>query len=215
MHDLLDEIKSSLLELNEEKVVKAVKKCLEVGNNPIEIVNAISSALKEIGDKFGKGELFLPDLMIAGEVSKKVISEHIGPLLKQTKAVKKRGVFVIGSVAGDIHDIGKNIVASMLFADGFEVIDLGVDISVDKFVQAVKEYSPDILGMSALLTSTREVQKEVIEALKKHGLRGKVKVMVGGGAASSEWAQEIGADGYAEDAIEAVKVARRLLEGQR
>jgi len=213
MLELSGKIRDAMLTFEQEKVMEAVESSLKEGYDPLEIIRAISSALKEIGDKFSKGELFLMHLVIAGEAAKNAISEYLEPLLKKEKTDRKTiGRVVLGTVEGDIHDIGKNIVASMLFSAGFDVIDLGKDVPVEEFVRAVKKYNPDILGMSALLTTTRPMQKEVIEALKENNLREKVKVIVGGAPVTAEWAKEIGADGYAEDAIEAVKVAKKLME---
>ena len=207
----LEIIRESLLNLESEKLVESVKASLAKGVSPENIIDAITDALRVIGEKFERGELFLVHLVAAGEAAKNVISEYIEPLLKGKGRKSKVGRVVLGTVAGDIHDIGKNIVASMLFAAGFDVIDLGKDVPVQNFIEAVKKYKPDILGMSALLSTSLPVQKEVIEALKKNNLREKVKVIVGGAPVTAEWAEEIGADGYAEDAIKAVRVALKLL----
>jgi corrinoid protein of di/trimethylamine methyltransferase len=213
MSELAQTIKDALLTFEQEKLEETVIKRLQYGGNPLEIVDAITAALTEVGDLFQKGELFLPHLVMAGEAVKSVISNRLEPLLKTTGAERKTaGRIVIGTVAGDIHDIGKSIVASMLFSAGFDVIDLGKDVPVDEFIRAVKEHNPDIVAMSALLSTTLPMQKEVIEAMKKNGLRDKVKVIVGGAPATAEWAEEIGADSYAEDAVEAVKVAKKLGE---
>jgi len=208
----LEMVKDSLLSLESDKLVEATKRGLEKGYSPQNILDVIVAALKEIGDRFESGELFLVHLVTAGEAAKNVISTYLEPELRKTGAqMKTFGDIVIGTVAGDIHDIGKNIVASMLFAAGFRVIDLGKDIPVETFIEAVKKHKPDILGMSALLSTSLPMQREVIEALKKSSLRESVKVMVGGAPVTAEWANEIGADGYAEDAVEASKVALKLV----
>jgi corrinoid protein of di/trimethylamine methyltransferase len=213
MPELTEIIREAMLAFEPEKLTEAVKKSLKEGCNPLEIIDAIIVVLGEIGDKFQKGELFLTHLAIAGEAAKNTISEYLEPSLKKAKTKRKTvGRVVIGTVAGDIHDIGKSIVATMLFSEGFDVKDLGTDVSVEEFVKAVKEYSPDIVGMSALLTTILPMQKDVIEALKEHNLSDKVKVIIGGAPVTAEWAKEIGADGYAEDAIEAVKVVKKLVE---
>lgn len=205
-------IQEAILSFEKEKLAEVVKESLEKGYDPIEIINAITTALSEVGKRFERGELFLVHLVTAGEAANEAVSKFIEPLLKKEGTKREVvGRVVIGTVAGDIHDIGKNIVASMLFAAGFEVIDQGKDVPVEEFVNAVKKHNPDILGLSALLTTTLPVQKDVIEALKKHNLRSKVKVIIGGAPASAEWAKEIGADGYAEDATKAVEVAKKLL----
>jgi len=213
MADLFDMLRSALLSFEEEKFIEVVKRSLEEKVSPLEIINALTKALEEIGRKFEEGEIFLVHLVMAGEMVKRAVSEYLEPLLKKAKMERKTlGRVVIGTVSGDIHDIGKNIVAALLFSAGFEVIDLGKDVPVEEFIRAVKEYNPDIIGLSALLSTTLPVQREVIEALKKNGLRGKVKVIVGGAPVTAEWAEQIGADGYGEDAVEAVKVAKRLLK---
>jgi len=189
-----------------------VKNLIKDGFSPTEVVNALTEVLKEIGRKYENGELFLVHLVILGDMTKKVTTEVLEPLLK-TDSRKREflGRIVIGTVAGDIHDIGKTIVATMLFSAGFDVLDLGKDVPVEEFVRKAKETNADIVAMSALLTTTLPVQREVIEALKKSSLRNRVKVLVGGAPATAKWAEEIGADGYAEDPIEAIKVAKRLL----
>jgi len=210
MSELVETIREALLTFESEKLTEVVKKSLEEGSDPLEIINAITVALGEVGEKFEKGEVFLVHLVTAGEATKNAISEYLEPLLKKAGAKREvAGRVVIGTVAGDIHDIGKSIVASLLFSAGFDVIDLGKDVPVEEFLKAVKEHNPDIVGLSALLSTTLPMQKEVIEALKKNNLR--VKVIVGGAPVTAEWAEEIGADGYAEDAVEAVKVAKKLI----
>jgi 5-methyltetrahydrofolate--homocysteine methyltransferase len=212
MSKLLATIRGALLTFEPEKLTEVVRKSLEDGSDPLEIVNSIIVALGEIGEKFEKGELFLMHLVMAGEATKNVISKYLEPLLKKAGTERKAtGRVVIGTVAGDIHDIGKSIVASMLFSAGFDVIDLGKDIPVEEFIKAVKEQNPDIVAMSALLTTTLPMQREVIEALKKNKLRNKIKVIVGGAPATAEWAEEIGADGYASNSIEAVRLAKMLM----
>jgi corrinoid protein of di/trimethylamine methyltransferase len=167
--------------------------------------------LKEIGDMFGKGEIFLPELMAAAqaaEASVKVLNEEIA---KRAQTRKSLGKFLIGTVAGDIHSIGKNIVATLLRVAGFEVIDLGVDVPAEVFIEKVKELNPDIVGLSALLTTTMNEQKKIIEKLDEQGLRAKVKVMVGGAPVSQQWAKEIGADACGLDAQDAVEKAIKLI----
>ncbi|MCD6470490.1 corrinoid protein [Candidatus Bathyarchaeota archaeon] len=216
MSELVEQIKSAILGFEEEKLVEVVKESLEKNVSPLEIINALTEALEEVGRKFEEGEIFLVHLVMAGETTKKVVSEYLEPLLKKSGTERKTlGRVVVGTVAGDIHDIGKNIVAALLFSAGFDVIDLGKDVPVEKFIEAVKKHNPDILGMSALLSTTLPVQKEVIEALKKNNLRDKIKVIVGGAPVTAEWAQQIGADGYAEDAVEAVRVAKSLIQVEK
>lgn len=151
------------------------------------------------------------DLMLAADAMKASVSVLNRKLSEMDKRLVKIGTFVIGTVKGDLHDLGKNIVATMLSVVGFEVIDLGVDVPNSTFAEAVERYRPDILGLSALMTTTKPMQKDVIEYLKALGLRGKCKIMVGGGAVSKEYAEEIGADDYAPDAVSAVEVAKKLV----
>jgi methylmalonyl-CoA mutase cobalamin-binding domain/chain len=168
--------------------------------------------LKEVGRKYENGEMFLIHLVSVGDMTKRVTSEVLEPLLKIGGGQRNSlGRIVIGTVAGDIHDIGKTIVATMFFSAGFEVVDLGRDVSVEEFVRKAEETNADIVAMSALLTTTLPVQREVVEALKNSGLRNRVKILVGGAPATAKWAEEIGADGYAGDPMEAIKVAKRLL----
>jgi len=213
MSQVTEAVKEALRSFDEDRLVETTKKALAEGHNPQEVLDAITAGLKEIGDKFEKGEFFLAELVTAGEAAKTVITKYLKPLLKRNgSASQALGHVVMGTVAGDIHDIGKGIVASMLFTAGFEVTDLGVDVPAEKFVEVVRENDPDVVGMSALLTTTLPMQRATIEALGKNRLRDKVKVIVGGSPVTNEWAKEIGADGYAEDAIGAVKLVKRLLD---
>lgn len=212
MNTLVSMLRDQLLTFDADKFVGTVKKLIDQGISPMEVVNALTQVLKEIGKKFESGELFLVHLVVAGDLARRVTTEVLEPLLKKSGEERKvLGKVVIGTVAGDIHDIGKNIVAMMLFTAGFEVYDLGKDVPSEEFVKKAKELNADIVAMSALLTTTLPAQRDVIETLKKSGLRDKVKVLVGGAPATDEWAKQIDADGYGADAIEAVKVAKKLL----
>ena len=205
-------LKEQLLTFDADKFVGTVRKLVDEGLSPIEVVDALTQVLKEIGNKFESGELFLVHLVAAGDLARRATTEVLEPLLKKSGGERKTlGRVIIGTVAGDIHDIGKNIVAMLLFTGGFEVYDLGKDISADEFVKKTEELNPDLVAMSALLTTTLPAQREVVQALNKAGLRDKVKILVGGAPTSGEWAKEIGADGYGADAIEAIKVAKKLL----
>jgi 5-methyltetrahydrofolate--homocysteine methyltransferase len=204
-------LSEALLTFDQEKLVDATKRALEQGHTPQELLDGLTGGLREVGDRFEKGELFLVELVTAGEAAKKVISEYLKPMLEGAGKGEPLGRIAIGTVAGDIHDIGKGVVGMMLFTAGFDVKDLGVDVPAERFVQAVREDKPDVVAMSALLTTTLPMQKETIEALKKSQLRNSVKVIVGGSPVTSEWADEIGADGYAEDAVGAVKLVKKIL----
>jgi corrinoid protein of di/trimethylamine methyltransferase len=212
MSTLASTLRDQLLTFDSDNFVATIKKTVEQGTSPLEVVNALTEVLKEIGKKFENGELFLVHLVAAGDLARRATTEVLEPLIKKSGEKKEAlGRILIGTVAGDIHDIGKNIVAMMLFTAGFEVYDIGKDVPTEEFVKKTKELDADIVAMSALLTTTLPVQREVVDALKKAGLRSKVKVLVGGAPVTSEWVQEIDADGYGADAIDAVKAAKKLL----
>ena len=212
MSTLVSTLRDQLLTFDADRFVETVKKSVDQGHNPIEVVNALTKVLQEIGKKFENGEIFLVHLVAAGDAARKATVEVLEPLIKKSSEKREAlGKVLIGTVAGDIHDIGKNIVSMMLFTAGFEVYDIGKDVPPEDFVKKTREYNADIVALSALLTTTLPVQREVIEALKKAGLREKVKVLVGGAPATVKWAEEAGADGYGEDAIEAVRMAKKLM----
>ena len=171
------------------------------------------SAMSEVGRRFQEGKAFVPQLLMAGRAMKGALQE-LQPLMAGTTRTSL-GKVVIGTVKGDLHDIGKNLVASMLEGCGFEVINIGIDVSADKFIEAVREHEADILCMSALLTTTMGYMKEVIQALETAGIRNKVKVMVGGAPVTQGFADEIGADGYSDNANSAVALAKQLLGGEK
>jgi methylmalonyl-CoA mutase cobalamin-binding domain/chain len=192
-----------------EEVKRAVNKALNSGIGSDNIIGVLSRALEEVGEKYEKGDFFLSELMMAGHLANEVTG-MLKPHLK--KVDRSLGKVIIGTVKGDIHDIGKNIVIMMLQAAGFEVIDLGIDVSTEKFLDSIKNDNVLVLGMSALLASTVDEMKTVVDALKEKGLRDKIKVIVGGRPVATQFAEEIGADAYAGDAVEAVKVVKRMLE---
>ncbi|MBS4025699.1 MAG: methyltransferase cognate corrinoid protein [Clostridia bacterium] len=208
---LLEEAMNAIINCDEAKAVDVAKKALAAGLDPVEVLNeGFCKGIAKVGDLFGRGKVFLPELIQTSEVMKvatKVLNEG---LTTQTSLTK--GKFLIGTVEGDVHDIGKGIVVSLLSANGFEVIDLGRDVPVNTFIEKALELDVDIIGTSALLTTTLEIQKKLEDELKKNGLRSKFKTMVGGAPATQRWADRIGADAYAEDAAEAVTKALALLE---
>ncbi len=167
--------------------------------------------LEHVGDQFAEGELFLPDMMLAARAMKRAVAVLEPAMAAAGTSRSTLGTVVIGTVQGDIHEIGKNLVAMMLTASGFEVHDLGVDVPVARFAEKAQEFDADIVGVSALLTTTMTGQRTVIEALDSAGLRPKVKVMVGGAPVTRGWAEQIGADGFSEDAVGAVALAKRLV----
>ncbi len=196
-----------------EEAESVAKMVIELGFDPLDAIdNAFVKGIEQVGVLFQNGEKFLPELVSSAEAMK-VAMKILDPELKKKNSSRKTlGKVAIGTMRHDIHDIGKSMIGSMLSAAGFEVIDLGVDVSVERFIDCVKKEKPDVVGLSALLTTTMPEQKYVIEALIEEGLRDKVKVLVGGAPISQEWADSIGADGFAENAIEAVDLTKRVLE---
>jgi len=211
--EILERIKNLLIDIKIDEVEEAVKEALDAGLSPLEIIEGgLAPAMRVIGDKFEKGEYFLAELVAAGETFKEILTNMLRPkMMERGEITKKLGRVVIGTVRGDLHDIGKNIVATMLESAGFEVYDLGVDVPPEEFVRKAKEVGADIVAMSALLTTTMMEMKNVIEELKKAGIRDKVKVIIGGAPITEEFAKEIGADAYGEDAVKAVKICKQLL----
>jgi len=209
MADVLQEIASNLYNGEEEKVAELVQRALDQGMEPQEILNdGLIAGMDVVGRDFKAGDLFVPEVLIAARAMQAGM-DVLRPLLAQGN-VPTVGKYVIGTVEGDLHDIGKNLVKMMLEGAGFETIDLGVDVKPGAFVEAVREHHPRIVGMSALLTTTMVNMKVTIEALEEAGLRDSVKIMVGGAPVTAAFAEEIGADAYAPDAPTAVEIARSL-----
>ena len=214
LDNILERLSTSVMEGNSEAARIAATEALAANLDPLVLIEkGLAKGLREVGRRFEAGEMFLMQLILSGEAMKTGLEVLKPEMLRQKKQFAASGKFLIGTVEGDIHDIGKSIVAAMLTAEGFDVVDVGADIPDKVFVEKTKELEPDILGLSALMTTTRTKQMDVIEALKQGGSRNAVKVMVGGATVTPEWAQQIGADGYGEDAIEAAKKARQLLSG--
>ncbi|MCD6562719.1 MAG: corrinoid protein [Thermoproteales archaeon] len=209
-NEIFSKIREGFLSFDFEETKELVKDALERGVDPVEIIEkSLRPAMEIVGEKFEQGEFFLSELVVAGDLFKEIMDELISPRLK--KEEKELGTVVIGTVRGDLHDIGKNIVATMLRVAGFKVIDLGVDVSPEAFLEAVKKYKPDIVGMSALLTTTMIEMENVIKELEKAGVRKDVKIIVGGAAVTEDFAKKIGADAYGKDAVEAVAICKRLV----
>ncbi len=211
MADYIQRLKDLVTEYDIDNAEAVAKEAILNGTDPIAASAALTDAIREVGDAFGRGDLFLPDLVCASEVLKKafpVINEAID---KKGLSQKSLGKVVIGTVFGDIHSIGKGMVATLLYAAGFKVIDLGINVKSEDFLRAVKEEHADVLAMSALLTTTAMEQKNVIKGLKDAGIRDKVKVIVGGSPINQDFADSIGADGYGSTAPDGVKVIKRLL----
>lgn len=210
--ELLTQITTSLVEGALDEVVDLIRQALEVGLEPLSIINeGLMPGMIIVGDKFQAGEYFLPHLTIAAHGMQQAMELLEPELQARQQTVVSAGTVVLGSVAGDIHEIGKSLVGTMMSASGFQVFDLGVDVPTETFVAKVQETSADLLGLSALLTTTMMVQREVIEALEEAGLRDQVKVIIGGAPISQEWADTIRADGYAQDAVGAVELAKQLV----
>lgn len=199
----------SLLALDADKVKELVEEGLERHISAVDIItHGLVVGLREMGEKFEQGEMFIPHLMVAAEITEKM-TEFLKPHLKHADMGEKKKV-VICTVEGDVHELGKNLVATMLSISNYEVVDLGRDVPNAKVIKAVKEERPDFLYLSALMTTTMMRQQEIIEALNREGMRDDVWVVVGGAPISQQWCDRIGADGYGMDAVEAVHVANRL-----
>jgi 5-methyltetrahydrofolate--homocysteine methyltransferase len=195
-----------------DKVLDLIKRAVDEGYRPVDIVNSLADGMKIIGEGYERGELFLSEIIMASEIFKEAMNILEPLVLKEEGVLKPIGRVVVGTVEGDLHDIGKNLFTMFLKSMGFDVIDLGVDVSVENFVDAVKQYRPDIVGMSALLTTTVVNMEKVIKALEEAGLRSYVKVIVGGAAVSKEYAIEIGADAGGIDAYEGALICRKWME---
>ncbi|MFN2222400.1 MAG: B12-binding domain-containing protein [Candidatus Promineifilaceae bacterium] len=212
--EMYEAMTQSIIDGEVEEAGRLAQQVIEAGIDPLAAINdGFVKGLDQVGEAFGCGDMFLPDLVLAAEAMKAAVAV-LEPELERTGQERSvLGKVVIGTVAGDIHDIGKTLVATMLSASGFQVFDLGVDVAVAAFAEKAREVGADIVGVSSLLTTTMVKQRDVIEALDDMGLRPQVKVMVGGAPVTQSWAAEIGADGYSEDAMGAVQLAKTLVEG--
>lgn len=210
--EMYEILAQSVIEGEPEEAEALAKQALDQGLDPLTCINeGLTKGIQYVGELFAEGEYFLPELIIGAEAMKRALA-ILEPAMVGDQAREVVGRVVIGTVEGDMHEIGKTLVGTMLTANGFKVIDIGVDQSSEKFVAAVKEHKAEIVGASALLTTTMLQQRKLLEALQEAGIRDKVKVMVGGAPVTESFAAEIGADGYAEDAISAVNLAFRLVD---
>ena len=201
---ILEKAKESIIEADEDLAMEAIEEAEAEGVDLVELLSeGYTAGMKELGDQFGRGEIFLPELIFATEVMK-MVSADIESKMDMSD-MKSNGVIVIGTVEGDVHDIGKGIVASLVKTNGVEVHDLGREVPAQNFVDAAIEHNADFVGSSALLTTTMTVQKDIEDALKEAGIRDKVKTMVGGAPVTNRWADKIGADAYCEDASDTVQ----------
>jgi trimethylamine corrinoid protein len=214
MVDYIRLIREAILNYDEDSVKRLVNEAIEKGMNPLEILDkGLTPAIREVGDKFGKEEIFLTELLLAAnacmagaEIAKQKLLE------KKQKTNKPKGMIVLGTVQGDVHNIGKDIFKVLLEISGYQVYDLGIDVPAENFAKKAIEVNADFVASSALLTTTRPQQKLIEEKLREAGIRGKVKTIVGGGATDKNWAKEVGCDFYATDAVEGVKIIRKVCE---
>ena len=212
MTDMFEKLTQSVIDGEPEDAVAHAKAALEGGLDPLDcITKGLTPGIQKVGELFASGEYYLPELIIGADAMKEAL-EILEPALMEGQTREVVGRVILGTVEGDLHEIGKTLVGTMLTANGFAVKDIGIDQSPDKFVEAAKEFNADIVGASALLTTTMLQQEKIIQALDEDGLRKKVKVMVGGAPITKTYADQIGADGYAEDAISAVDLAYRLMD---
>ncbi|MGD9001706.1 MAG: corrinoid protein [Anaerolineae bacterium] len=210
--DIFAEIATSLVECKPDLTETLTEGALQAGVEPLAIINqGLVPGMETVGEKFQSGEYFLPQMVIAANAMQQAMDLLEPELHARQQVVETAGTMVIGTVKGDIHEIGKSLVATMMSANGFRVYDVGVDVSAATFVDKVRETEANLLGLSALLTTTMTAQREVIQALEEAGIRDRVKVMVGGAPVTQEWAESIGADGYAEDVVGSVELGRRLV----
>jgi 5-methyltetrahydrofolate--homocysteine methyltransferase len=206
------ELADAMSKLERSDVLENVKKEIKKGTDPLKIVEQLSQGLKIVGELYDKKEYFLAELITAGDIFQEAFREIKPVLEKKGLKTQVKGKIVIGTVRGDLHDIGKNIVTTMLVSSGFYVEDLGVDVSPERFVEAIRKINTDILAMSALLTIAIDSAKETIQLIEKNKLRSKVKIIVGGAAFTEAIAKKLGVDAYGKDPIEAIKFCQKLLE---
>jgi trimethylamine corrinoid protein len=206
-----DDLVTALADLKEEEAIRIAEEQLNSGKDPFKILDDAQRALEIVGQRFASGTYFIPDLMYSGEILR-IISDMVKPKIAQGTEVKRLGKVIIGTVAGDIHDIGKDIVVFMLDVSGFEVIDLGVDVPAQKFIDAIRQSGAPVVGLSGFLTLAYDAMKKTVEAIQTAGLRQKVKIMIGGGQITEEIRKYTGADAYGRDAIVAVNLTKEWLD---
>jgi methanogenic corrinoid protein MtbC1 len=204
------ELVNPIADMREEEVLRLAREMVEGGSEPMAILDAAREAMDIVGQRYQEGTYFLPELMLAGEMMNQ-ITDIVKPELAKLPEIERQGKVVIGTVEGDIHDIGKNIVSFMLDVNGFDVLDLGVNVSPQKFVEAIRDFQPQVVGLSGFLTLAFDVMKETIEAIETAGLRDGVKIMIGGGQVNEEIRKYAGADAYGKDAMAAVNLAKNWI----
>jgi 5-methyltetrahydrofolate--homocysteine methyltransferase len=205
---MAEEFVNGLVNLEEEKVLQMVQERLDAREDPLNILDDSRIAMSEIGERFSSGQYFIPELVFAGEIMQE-ISELVKPALTKEAEVDSAGKVVFGTVAGDIHDIGKNIVVFMLESHGFEVVDLGVDVPIERFVEEIRKEKPQVVGLSGFLTFAYDVMKDTVAAIEEAGLRDQVKIMIGGGQMDEHVSEYVKADAYGPDAMAAVNLSKQ------
>ncbi|MBD3211456.1 MAG: hypothetical protein GF311_02525 [Candidatus Lokiarchaeota archaeon] len=203
---LSEELKDLIIELKEEEAVAQVKERIQKGEDALKILDEVRAAMDIVGKKFEEKEFFLPDLIMSGDILEQ-ITEILAPELKEGAEAEVKGEIILGTVKGDIHDIGKDIVKFMLEANGFKVHDLGVDVPKEKFIEALKTENAKILALSGFLTLAFDAMKETVKEVEKEGLRDDIKIMIGGGQMDEDLREYVGADAYGKDAVKAVQLA--------
>jgi trimethylamine corrinoid protein len=205
-----DKLVGLMANLMEDETIALAKDLIKQGGDPVAILDDARLAMEEVGKRFEKCEYFIPDLMMAGEILKG-ISDIVKPLMTGDQATQKKGKVLIGTVAGDIHDIGKDIVTFMLDVSGYHVLDIGIDVPVDVFVEKIKTFGPQVVGLSGFLTLAFDSMKKTVEALEAAGLRHKMKIMIGGGQMDDEIKKYVKADAYGRDAVAAVNLCKEWI----
>jgi methanogenic corrinoid protein MtbC1 len=206
------ELAQLLSNLKEPEALAFVEKALEQGTDPMDLLDQSKEAMNIVGQRFANSEYFIPDLVFSGVILKRIV-EMLEPHLKKGQEAERLGKVIIGTVAGDIHDIGKDLVVFMLDVNGFEVLDLGIDVPVEKFVDTIKDTGTEVVGLSGFLTLAFQSMKDTVDAIKEAGLRDKVKIMIGGGQIDEQVKAFTGADAYGKDAMEAVQLAKSWIGG--
>lgn len=207
---MFEKLTETIINIQEDEALAAVQALLDDGADGIAILDNCTVAIEEVGKRFEAGSYFLPELLMSGEILKR-ISDLVKPYIKQELNAPKKGKVLIGTVQGDIHDIGKNIVSFLLEINGFEVRDIGIDIPADKFVEEIRKFQPQVVGLSGLLTLAYDAMKETVQALENAGLRTGLKVMIGGGQMSEKISRYVGADAFGKDAMQGVSLVKQWI----
>lgn len=208
----MSELVNAMADMREEDTLRLTKEMVDSGADPTEILGAAREAMDIVGQRYEAGEYYLPELVMAGEMLNQ-ITALVKPELAKLPQVERQGKVLIGTVAGDIHDIGKNIVTFMLDVNGFEVVDLGIDVSPAKFVETIQEFQPQVVGLSGFLTLAFDAMKDTVTAIEAAGLRDEVKIVLGGGQVTEKIVEYTGADAYGDDAMAAVNLAKKWIGG--